>query len=182
MINLKDLSTQQIGAIGENAVIVQLLLQGWDAANANTFVKNCASLDLFCRNPHTNVVVPVQVKVGTSDNIDIGCNIGQTQDGSFDKKVCGPWVFVRLGELMGKPTFRFFILSASEIRELARRSQHWYINAFRRTRPINLTNRASVLVPWLEGLGVDAGTKYAFGWDSPLSASSENAWYKIWEE
>lgn len=182
MISLKDLSTQQIGAIGENAVIVQLLLQGWDAANANTFVKNCATLDLFCRNPHTNVVVPVQVKVGTTDNIDIGCNLGQTQDGSFAKKVCGPWVFVRLGELNGKPTFRFFILSASEIRELAQRSQYWYINAYRRTKPIALTNRATVLVPWLEGLGVDAGTKYAFGWDSPLSASSENAWYKIWEQ
>ena len=182
MVDLKELSSQQIGAIGENAVIVQLLLQGWDAANANSCIKNCANLDLFCRNPKSNTVVPVQVKVGTTVNIDIGCNLGQTQDGSFAKKVCGPWGFVRFGEKNGMPTFRYFILSASEVIELARRSQHWYINAYRRAKPIPLTNRASFLVSWLEGHGVDAGTRYDFGWDSPLAASSENAWHKIWEQ
>lgn len=182
MIDLKKLGSQQLCAIGENAVVVQMLLRGWDAANANTFVKNCASLDLFCRNPQTNVVVPVQVKVGTTDNIDIGCNLGQTQDGTFQQKVCGPWIFVRLGMKDGQPAFRFFILAPSEIKELARRAQHWYINALRRNKPIALTNRATVLVPWLEGHAVEAGTKYAFGWDSPLSTSSENAWHKLWED
>lgn len=181
MINIKDLSSQQIGAIGENAVIVQLLLQGWDTANANSFVKNCASFDLFCRNPKTNQTVPIQVKVGTTDSIDIGCNLGQTQDGSFANKVCGPWIFVRLGEYNGEPTFRYFILTAQEIQELVYHSHYWYINAFKRSKPIALTNRATLPISWLEGHGVPAGNKYSFSFDNPLTSTSEDAWHKIWE-
>ena len=38
----------RLGAIGEHMAAAQLMLQGWDAFNANTSITNMCSIDLIC--------------------------------------------------------------------------------------------------------------------------------------
>ena len=66
------LTNQQKGAIGETAVVLELLKRGFNVININNSYQNYENADLICMNPNNGKSVKVQVKTGTTQNIFAG--------------------------------------------------------------------------------------------------------------
>lgn len=175
----------QLGAIGENMVAVRLLQNGWDAISANQSINNCQSYDIICVDSAIGKTSLVQVKTSYNDNIPVGMRLEDCTIEKLEKKIIGPWVFVRVageGEAM---TFKFYILSRKEIIRLIYESNDWYVNKWHREgRTINLKSACGVKVSWLEGNGEIENDKHE-AFMNPLKGNSIDSivtWRKIFED
>lgn len=185
MEETKKLRKVQLGAIGENMVSVRLLQNGWDAISANQSINNCQSYDIVCVDPETGNRSLVQVKTSFGNNIPVGMKLEDCTIEKLEKKIIGPWVFVHVageGEAM---TFKFYILSRSEIIRLIYESNDWYVNKWHRNgRTINLQSACGIKILWLEGKGEENNDKHE-AFINPLKSSSIDSvvtWRKIFED
>ena len=82
--------------------------------------------------------------------------------------------------------FKFYILSKSEVEELIRTSNDWYMNKYERENIISNQTPVGIKLKWLQGEGEEdtMQTTYKKRHDAfvnPLGHDAENLWYKIWE-
>jgi hypothetical protein len=170
------------GLIGETAVSLELMKKGYDVINLNTFRHNYQNIDLLCINPLTGKTVSIQVKTGTTKNIMTG--LVSEPDGTIpdlEKKIVGPWVFVRTDKELKSMTF--YVLTKKEIFDLIKTSNNWYANEWNR----KLTSKTLVGVfdYWLEGKGEDAKTNPKYkkqhkAYNNPLNnVTTKDKWEKI---
>jgi len=169
-----------IGQIGETAVVLELLKKGFDVININNSYQNYKKADLICLNHETGKSVMIQVKTGTTHNILAGFT--SELDGTvpeLEKKVIGPWVFVYMNEQ--DYSMKYYVLTKEETIELIKTSCDWYANGWTR----KLTNKplVGVEVDWLEGKPSEASKpnakKQHSEYKSTLPQTSQDKWEKI---
>ena len=174
------MKNNNIGQIGEAAVVLELLKKGFDVININNSYQNYKNEDLICMNPETGKSVMIQVKTGTTHNILAG--FSSELDGTvpeLERKVIGPWVFVYLNQQ--DYSMKFYVLTKEETIELIKTSCLWYANGWNR----NLTRKpmVGVEVNWLEGKPSEASKPNAKKqhpeYKSTLSQTSQDRWDKI---
>ena len=88
-------SRNLIGAIGEAAVVLELLKNGVNVLNINHYFRNYKNADLICMNTDNGKSTMIQVKTGTTHNILVG--LESELDGTvpmLDNYIVGPWVFI----------------------------------------------------------------------------------------
>lgn len=175
------LSSSQLGRLGETAVALELMKRGYDVINLNDSIRNYQNADLLCVPGKTGKPIPVQVKTGTTHNIQ--CGLTSTTDGVIpdleDKVVC-PWVFVHVTLPEGNEDFRFefYVLTREETIDLIRSSNDWYANQRKTGRKLQKDIRVGVEVRWLEAEGSEE-TGLFLPYESTLESSSLRKWEKI---
>lgn len=179
---MNQMEKARLGAIGENMVISQLLQQGCDAFNANMSIKNFKSMDVVCVNPENLETVFIQVKTSFGKNIPTGFTLENSFTEMLEKKIIGPWIFVNAKGEKENMTFRYFILSKSQVIKLINDSNNWYVNHWHRgERKVSLKNPTGIEVDWLEGKSTSATIKHDT-FKNPLNDTTENKWENIWNE
>lgn len=174
----------RLGAIGEHLVATHLLANGWDAILANMSISNVAKYDIVCINPKTGDKQLVQVKTSIESNIPIGITLEESVTEVLQSKIIGPWVFVYVEGKGEDKTFRFFVLSRSEMIRLTNDSNDWYLHKWKssyRKKPVSVKNPNALKVTWLYGMGEEDNAKH-YEFINPLTESSEDKWNKIWDE
>lgn len=120
-----DINNNALGAVGEHQTLSRLLLLGYQAAITNLSVKNDESADILCRDTKGKFVA-IQVKATKGDSITVGFSHKEFYDANgnldmakgkafLEAKIVGPWVLVQVTGSADFPTFKFFILSPSQI-------------------------------------------------------------------
>ncbi len=184
-MGLKDLSSQQLGKLGETAVALELMKRGYDVINLNESLQNFQHSDLLCVCSETGKVQPIQVKTGSTKNIY--CGLTATTKGEIidieDKVVC-PWVFVHVTEITTPEKkedlhFDFYILTRKETIELLQDAHHWYANDTKTKRELQKPIRVGMDLQWLTAEGKKE-TKLHYAYKSTLTESSKDQWDKIW--
>lgn len=182
-MGLKELSSQQLGKLGETAVALELMKRGYDVINLNESLQNYMNADLLCLCGKTGEGIKIQVKTGTTKNIRCGliadCKTGVIPN--LDEKVICPWVFVHIAEYVKKDgntdlKFDFYVLLPDEIKELLRTAHHWYATQWDRTLTKDI--QVGVDIPWLEG-GISKKTDHHPEFKSSLRCSAKDKWDKI---
>ena len=177
-----QLNKAHIGAIGENMVVAQLLQQGWSAFNANMSIKNFKAIDILCVNPENLKTAFIQVKTSFGKNIPIGFTLEKSFTEMLENKIIGPWIFVNAKGEKENMTFRYFILSKSQVIKLINDSNNWYVNSWNRgDRKINLYNPTGIEIDWLEGKSISSSKRHN-AFINPLNGTTENEWGNIWNE
>ena len=178
----------RIGAVGENQVVSMLLQHGWDAFNANANIKNYKSIDIVCIKPNPNIpskpqLALVQVKTCFEKNIPIGFTIEQClKENYLEEHVMGPYVFVSASKSNGMWSFRYFIISRQQFIDLARAGHEWYVNGYKREKPVSQKSPTGFNLTWLEGKAEEAN-KNRIAFDNPLcGVRLEDAWENIWKD
>lgn len=174
---MSKINNNQLGLIGETAVMLELLKRGYDVININSSYKNYHKADLICMNPANGNSVMIQVKTGTTKNILTG--FVSELDGTIPNiKDCiiGPWVFVKTNTNFSD--FEFYVLSKEEVFELITSSNKWYVTEWNRelkSKPI-----VGVDVAWLDGVGVSKAEAHLKiqhrEYKNPLKCSSKDKW------
>lgn len=182
-----NMNNARIGNIGEQMVIVKLMELGWDAFNVNQVFKNYKSVDIICMNPCNGKTQQIQVKTGRGNN-PFPTGFYSDNKGNIDNfEIKGPWVFVlATGEGIDM-SFRFFILSKSEVETLILTSNNWYMNKYERENEISNHTPVGIKLKWLQGEGekntLNDNLKIRHAaYVNPLQHDSENCWDKIWED
>lgn len=148
---MANLPTYILGAIGEHQTLSRLLLLGYNAAITNLSVENTESTDILCRDSKGRFCA-IQVKTTSEDNWKTGISHKEFYDdkGNIDlakgrkfleNKVVGPWVFVQVGGTSIIPTFKFFVLSRSEVIDMIYSNEEWYLTGYNRKKPLKGTAR-----------------------------------------
>ena len=192
MITNSQGSKARIGAIGENLVVAKLMQHGWDAFNVNCTIKNCKSIDVVCINsdmcesddlPWKPRVALVQVKTCNQANIPVGFTIAEALDRELlERNVKGPYVFVYAQDKGGEMDFRCFIISRREFIDLLYKQHCWYVNGWKRQKPLETKAPACLTVKDLLGLDQPETARHA-AFTNPLEGKScENRWDNIWED
>lgn len=181
-----NMNNARIGNIGEQMVIVKLMELGWDAFNVNQVFKNYKSVDIICMNPCNGKTQQIQVKTGRGSN-PFPTGFYSDNKGNIDNfEIKGPWVFVlATGEGIDM-SFRFFILSKSEVETLIQTSNNWYMNEYERENEISNHTPVGIKLKWLQGEGekntLNENLKIRHAaYVNPLQHNSENCWDRIWE-
>lgn len=178
MAQIKELSSQQIGHLGETAVALELMKRGFDVVNLNDSLQNYKHADLFCVSKEGKTTL-IQVKTGTTKNIQ--CGLTSTTEGlieDLDKKIVCPWVFVYVTPKGAEDfNFEFYVLTQKETIELIKSSNNWYTNQW--NRKLKHDVRVGVEVDWLRGEGSKDSPGLHPEYNSSLKDSSENMWEKI---
>lgn len=171
------------GLIGETAVVLKLLENGWNAVNLNVSIPNYKGADIVCMMDDGSTCM-VQVKTACGENPNFVTGFVSDNKGNIEgleKKIVGPWVFVQmLGEGIGA-TYRFYVLSRLEVLSLINDSNRWYMNeAYHRKE---LSNKTMVGLPlaWIRGDGYCPESKTYKAYKSVITSNPENRWEKIWE-
>lgn len=137
---MANLPTYVLGAIGEHQTLSRLLLLGYSAAITNLSVENAESTDILCRDSK-GCFCAIQVKTTSEDNWKTGISHKEFYDdkGQIDlakgrkfleSKVVGPWVFVQVGGSAVDPTFKFFVLSRTEVINMIYSNEEWYLTGY----------------------------------------------------
>lgn len=179
-MGLKELSSQQLGKLGETAVALELMKMGYDVINLNESLQNFQHADLLCVCSKTGKMQQIQVKTGSTKNIY--CGLTATPDGrivDLDKKVICPWVFVHVTPKGNDDfSFEFYILTCEETKELLRSGHDWYANQTKTGRVLQKNIQVGVDVRWLEAKGAKE-TSLHYAYKSPLKSSAKDRWDKI---
>lgn len=182
----QKMNNSRIGVIGENMVVVKLMQNGWDAFNVNQVFNNYESVDLVCINPKDGRMQMVQVKTGRGKN-PFPTGFHSDNKGNIQNfEVKGPWVFVAVSGEGVKMNFKFYILSKSEVEELIRTSNNWYMNEYVRDNVVSNHTPVGIKLKWLKGEGeedtlqTNHKKKHA-AFVNPLGHDAEGLWHKIWE-
>lgn len=175
----------RIGAIGEEAVIIQLLRHKWDAFNANATLANYKSVDVvglrYLKEKAKPQVTLIQVK-SMSEKSDLNYPTGFSLKEATDKqllsdKIVGPYVFVKVKE----EGCDFYIVPRSQIIELIYISNKFYIDKIKEDKK-TLTGPACVRLLWIEGNDRWASSKnMQFGNPIPIG-STKDQWENIWKD
>ncbi len=175
------ISNIQLGAIGETAVMLELLKKGFDVININNSYNNYRKADLICMNSKNGKSVMIQVKTGTTNNILTG--FVSELDGSIpniEENIIGPWVFVKIDK-DNLSKYEFYILTKEEVLALIITSNKWYVKDWNRelsSKPI-----VGVNISWLEGKGEEESKphlkKTHKKYINPLGHNSKDKWEKI---
>lgn len=185
-----DIQDNALGAVGEHQTLSRLLLLGYQAAITNLSVKNNEATDILCRDAQGGFVA-IQVKTTKGNSITAGFTHKDFYDdnGNLDfikgkaflqKKIVGPWVLVQIGGSTVFPTFKFFILSPSQIQELIFDSEKWYLTGFSRANLPKGSGKICIPIPWLYGYGIPANSNH-IEWNNPFSCVKfEDAWHNLW--
>lgn len=181
-----------LGAIGEHQVLSRLLLLGYDAAITNLSVLNTKGCDILCRDQKGRFNA-IQVKT----TCDLSFNTGITHKEFYDDngqldfakgrntlemKIVGPWVFVQVGGSSVYPTFKFYILSRSQVIDMIFSNEEWYLTGYRRTSYPKGSGPIHLYATWLDGNGVAANSNHK-EWVNPFAALAvkfEDAWHNLW--
>lgn len=191
---MKQLPSYILGAIGEHQVLSRLLYLGHSAAIVNLSVENAEGIDILCRNKDGKNCA-VQVKTTAKNNWLTGISHKEFYDdnGNIDlakgrlfleKKIVGPWVFVHVGGNAVVPTFRFYVLSRSEVIEMIYSSEEWCLTGYNRTKPLQGNGPVCIFQAWLCGFGVPANSRH-IEWVNPFASQGskfEEAWHKLWTD
>ncbi len=182
-MGLKDLSSQQLGKLGETAVALELMKRGYDVINLNESLQNFQHADLLCICSKTGKMQPVQVKTGKTKNIYCGLIADPTTGviQNLDEKIICPWVFVHIAESSTNDgetdlKFDFYVLLPDEVKELLKTAHLWYATQWDRTLTKDIL--VGVDVSWLEG-GISKKTAHHPEYKSSLSSTSKDKWEKI---
>ena len=173
------LTGNQLGRLGETAVALELMKRGYDVVNLNDSIKNYQHADLLCASAITGKTTLIQVKTGSTMNIQ--CGLTSTPDGvidDLDGKVVCPWVFVHATP-QGKDdySFEFYVLTRDEVLNLIKRSNDWDANQW--SRKLKHDIRVGVDVRWLDAKGSSDSPGLHPAYTSSLTVSSKNRWDKI---
>ena len=181
--NNMEITSKQIGELGETLVSMALMNKGLDVININTVYRNYKNADLICMNANNGKSIMIQVKTGTTHNILTG--FISELDGSvpnLETSIIGPWVFVYMPDDKISNT-EFYILTREEVIELISSSNKWYVTEWNRelkSKPI-----IGVEVDWLKGESSKASKENAKKqhpeYKSTLHQSSKDNWWKITE-
>lgn len=189
---MTKLSTNVLGAIGEHQTLSRLLYLGHNAAITNLSVENTKSTDILCRDDKGRYCA-IQVKTTAEDIWKTGIyhkdfyddkgQIDLTKGRKFlENNIVGPWVFVQAGGSPVYPTFKFFILSRSEVIDMLYSNEEWYLTGFNRKTPPKGNGIICLYEAWFHGLGIPANRNH-IEWVNPFSGPQyqfENAWHNLW--
>ena len=174
-----NLNSNQLGRLGETAVALELQKRGFDVINLNDAIKNYEGADLFCASPKSGKSTLIQVKTGTTKNIQ--CGITSTPDGvieNLDKKINCPWVFVYVEPKENNDfSFEFYILTRDETYELIDKSNHWYTLEWSRKLEKNV--HVGIELKWLKGESSKESDKLHPAFISTLKETTFNKWDKL---
>lgn len=137
---MSKIENNALGAVGEHQALSRLLLFGYQAAITNLSIENAANTDILCRNADGRFAA-IQVKTTRKDSFLIGISHSKfyDQDGNVDMakgrkfletKIVGPWVMVHVGGSEECPTFKFFVLSRTQIIDLIYSNEEWYLTGY----------------------------------------------------
>ena len=181
--NNMEITSKQIGELGETLVSMALMNKGLDVININTVYRNYKNADLICMNANNGKSIMIQVKTGTTHNILTG--FISELDGTvpnLETSIIGPWVFVYMPDDKIS-NMEFYILTREEVIELISSSNKWYVTEWNRelkSKPI-----VGVEVDWLRGNPSKASKQNAKKqhpeYKSTLHQSSKDNWWKITE-
>lgn len=193
----KQNKNARLGIIGETYVQMKLMQQSdrmWEAFNANSMFSNYKGVDIICINhemhedgktwkPRTSFI---QVKTTKDKSFPIGLTIGDCLDEeNLRKKVIGPWVFVKVDDMNDESTFKCYVLTREQVIELAHKSHDWYVNGWKREKPISLNSVAALREEWLrdEIKKCEEKTEKHEAFENPLKgAQTRDAWENIWKD
>ena len=173
-----DLNYNQLGKLGETAVSLELQKRGFNVVNLNDSIKNFQGADLLCASPKSGKLTLIQVKTGSTKNIQ--CGLVSTTNGVIDNlanKITCPWVFVYVEQRLGDYSFEFYVLTKDEVRELIDKSNHWYTCEWSRKLKCNV--QVGVDVKWLKGEGSKESPDLHPAFESTLGESAQNKWDKL---
>ena len=175
--------SSRLGAVGEHLAIVQLLLHGWDAYDANASITNTEGIDVVCISEGKEVAL-VQVKTTEQNSFPTGL----TLEKALDKKhlwehILGPWVFVKVIGSGTNAQYKYYVLSRQQTIDMIYESNNWYVNQVQRTRQVNKKSVCAILEEWLEGKDYTAPRLKGAVFQNPLKGiSSEKKWDNIWKK
>ena len=174
----KSINYNQQGRQWEDAVAEILRKRGFIVINLNDVSNNFPGADLFCFSPKSGKYNLIQVKSGTTHNIQTG--FYSTSDGkipNLDKKVICPWVFVYADKNNNALHPEFYILTRDEVYNLINESNDWYANQWNRT--LKVSYPVGVEVAWLNADGSPENGSLHKAFDSPLKKSALGKWEKL---
>lgn len=172
----------RLGAIGEHMAAAQLMLQGWDAFNANTSITNMCNIDLICLNEQKQTAL-IQVKTTEESSFPTGMTMEQAKSrNEIEKHVIGPWIFVTKKGDKSASQFNYYVLSREDTIELIFQSNDWYLHKVHRgKKSINEKSVCAIQEEWLNGKDYNAPRLNADTFVTPLKKSAQNAWDNIWK-
>ena len=112
-------------------------------------------------------------KLGQKQRIRIGSKISDSlieqclEDDYLEKHVMDPYVFVYASKSNGAWSFRYFIISRQQFIKLARAGHDWYVNGYKREKPVSQKSPAGFNLTWLKGEGEDANN-HRIAFQNPL--------------
>lgn len=191
-MTMAKLPTYVLGAIGEHQTLSRLLYLGYNAAITNLSVKNAKSTDILCRDDKGRFCA-IQVKTTAEDNWKTGIShkefyddngqINLTKGRKFlEDNIVGPWVFVQVGGTPVYPTFKFFILSRSEVIDMIYSNEKWYLTGYNRKTPLKGSGIICLYKAWFHGFGISANRNH-IEWINPFPVPQhqfEDAWHNLW--
>ena len=171
----------RLGAIGEHMAAAQLMLQGWDAFNANTSITNMCSIDLICLNEQKQTAL-IQVKTTVESSFPTGLTMEQAKNrAEIEKHVAGPWIFVKKKGDKSAAQFKYYILSREDAIELSFQSNDWYLHKVDRgQKSVNEKSVCAIQEEWLNGKDYKAPRLNAETFVTPLKKSAQDDWNSIW--
>ena len=170
-------SRNQIGRLGETAVALELMKRGYDVINPNDSIQNFAHADLLCTSPISGKATLIQVKTGTTKNIQ--CGLISTHDGiiaGLEESVVCPWIFVHVTQNDDGFAFEFYVLSRDETINLIKSSNDWYTRQWKSKLSNNV--HIGVEIAWVQA-GKSEKTRLHPEYNSSLKKTAQNRWDKI---
>ncbi|MBO7101733.1 MAG: hypothetical protein J6V98_06910 [Bacteroidales bacterium] len=175
------------GIIGETAVLLKLLEQGFDAINLNSGIINYEGADLVCINPLNGKMCQIQVKTCGTNLKNPLFPTGFTSDkyGTFNKdprkEIKGPWVFVHThGSCV--EDYTYYILTKKEVTDLIIESNYWYTNIYNHKKELCDRNYPVCLyLSWITGTDYDENAKDYHSFKSKINRNPIE-WNVIWED
>lgn len=187
---MTKIENNALGAVGEHQTLSRLLLLGYQAAITNLSVENAANTDILCRDDKGRFAA-IQVKTTAKDSFFTGIHHREFYDASgnidmakgrkfLESKIVGPWVMVQKSGPDNLPSFKFFVLSRSQMIELIYSNEEWYLKGFNRTRLPQSSGSINIYAVWLLGKGIPANSNH-IEWVNPLANDIfEDAWHHLW--
>lgn len=174
------LTKSQLCAIGEHLVAAKLIEMGWDVFMANQSINNVEAYDLICVEPLTKKTIFVQVKCSVDSSFPIGMNIGNASDLNYlQKRIVGPWVFVRLIIDDGGYKPEFYVLTKDEMIEITHASNDWYVHQYFRTTPVKSTNACALTTQFLSGVDINQTNTHAMFHNPFKKKNMKDDWKKL---
>jgi len=171
----------RLGAIGEHMVAAQLMLHRWDAFNANNSITNMCNFDLICSKDQKQTAL-IQVKTTEESSFPTGMSIEKAKNrAEIEKRVVGPWIFVKKSGDDSAAQFKYYILSRKDTIELIFKGNDWYLNKVDRGgKSINEKSVCAILEEWLNGKDYNAPRLKAETFVNPLKKTALDDWNSIW--
>ena len=174
----------RLGAIGEHMVTAQLVMHDCCVFNANASMNNMPAFDLICVDKNCRTAL-VQVKTTVEKSFPVGFSLKVAENmQEIEKRIVGPWVFVKMNQEGAEPHFDYYILSRSEVIDLIWESNNWYMHKVDRGgKTLNDSAVCAIMLEWLNGKDYTAPRSKAETFINPLKGvSAKDRWDKIWSE